>query len=735
MGRRSRHSERPAGRGPIARLLAAAAAILALAGGRAGAQDASGYAELTATRSDSRTEDATGGRTESESDSFLQRYSLDIAWRLYPNLNVVAGGLFERDAVSSEGAGGAGESTARRMRPYLTAVLRSAIASAQFGYYRNEDDLSTTGFSSRNVQEIYNSILGWRPEGLPSLLVRYIRTNSFDAGRLTRDSTDDAFDLVSEYRPIDALQLYYRGAHDRLEDRVQDIEVIRTSHAGEVVYADDWWDRRVHFSAEYDVSYREADVTTGGAGEVVSPVFPIAGLALITDMPADGALAPAPALIDDDRTASVGINLGLPPVAGDDRPRNLGLDLGGDTVVNVLFVWIDRDLPSPVADAFAWDIYTSADNLTWALQDTVFPAPFSSLERRFEVRFADLSARFLKAVTRPLDMRVPPFTGFPEIFVTEIAAARRTPAAEAEGRSSQTTHVLTTGLRTRILDRPFLYHELSYFGRRAGSSPTTGTLSNGFSMRHSFSPAWGVAARLAREDSRETAGSRASYLYSASLRAAPQPALQHSVVFSGRSSEIDGRSSDSSSVYLYTNAELYRGVNANVGLGRSGATGENGEEIDTTLVNALATLVPHETMTVNLLYQRRTSERRGGPATGSPSTGARAGQASVTYRPLDTLYFYFSYRMEQEEGKDDRFLRSHSLSWSPFPDGRLQMLFRYDETFRSEFDATSRVISPRVRWNVTDRWYVELAYESATFDSAFDVRETATWTGTTRITF
>jgi hypothetical protein len=716
----------------MSRLVVAALALGAAASGEAFAQEASGYAELTGGSSDSRSEDSSGRRTDLQTGSFLQRYGLDVNWRIYPNLTFLAGGLFERDASSASDESGTLEATERKFHPYLNALLRTEIFSGQFGLYRNEDDVRSGGVSINNVQEIYNSTLGWRPKALPSATFRFIRTNSIGADRRTQDTTDDLFDLVSEYQPADPVQIYYRGAIETFEDRLQDLTVQRTSHSGRVTYGDVFWDRRVQIGAEYDVNYRLTDVTAGGGGEVVSPLFPIAGLSTISDMPESVTLAPNPALVDEDRTASAGINLGLPPLGGDDRPRNIGLDLGGPTTVNTLYLWVDRALPKAITDSFTWDLYTSTDNLTWVLQQRIAPAPFGTFETRFEIRFADLSSRYVKVVTRPLARTVPTSGQFPDILVTELTAAL---ASEARGRTSLTSELLTTSLRARVLDHPSLYYEMSYFARQNGDSPTTYTLSNGVSLGHAFNPAYSVAGRVAREDSRETNGDRQSYLYTASLRAVPLPTLQHSLVFSGRSSEMNGRSSESNSIYLYNTAELYRGVNANLGIGISGATAEDGQKTDTTQVNALATLVPHRAMALNLLVQNNDSTRKGGSLTAEQRLTTRASQASVTYRPLSTLYFFFSYRLEHDNRTGGRFLRNTSLSWSPFPDGSLQILLRFDDTYRSDLEALSRIYSPRVRWNITDRWYAEVAYERAVFDSAVDMSARGSYTASTRIWF
>ena len=227
-------------------LLAALAALAAaLAVDPVPAQEANGYLELIAGRDEVRTEDSTGRTQDRLSDTLLQRYSLDLIWRLYPNFQVVAGGIFERDAVTLEQEPERSRSTQRKIRPYVTAALQTTLYSATAAYYRNQDEIRTGGLASGAVQEIYNSTLGWRPERLPSVLLRFIRTRDFDLDRRIQDSTTDTVDLVSEYQPADSLQLYYRGAREDLDDRLSDLLVRSTSHAGRVTYGDSWWDQRV----------------------------------------------------------------------------------------------------------------------------------------------------------------------------------------------------------------------------------------------------------------------------------------------------------------------------------------------------------------------------------------------------------------------------------------------------------------------------------------------------------
>ncbi|HEU5182083.1 MAG TPA: hypothetical protein VFW45_14960 [Candidatus Polarisedimenticolia bacterium] len=697
------------------------------------AQDVSGYAELAASRD--RTHLVDGGVTDVLSDSFLQRYSVDFLWRLYPNLQVMAGGLYERDFTEASLNDVDLETLQRKVRPYVTATLRTPIQSASVGWYRNEDTFRSDGSSLGAVQEIVNATLGWRPERFPQTTLRFLRTHDYDPDRVIQDTNTDLLDLVLEDEVKDSVHIYYRGALEEIDDRINDFQLNRISHSGRVDYGDSWWDQRLQVGGEYDIHKTSEEVTSSGGGEVLTPLFPIGGLSGLDDTPADGFLAATPALIDEDRIAGVGLDLGLPPIGGDVRPRNLGLDFGATTRVNTLFVWVDRDLPAAVSGSFSWELYTSADNVTWQLEQTIFPALFGPFVTRFEIRFTAVDARYVKLAVRPLAASVPNATQFPNIFITELQAAVRTAAADATGRNELTTQLLTTSLRLRLTDRPAVTYEFSAFGRKIEDFPVYGTISNGFSLHHVFNPVYSTMARVAREDSHESDGDRTTYLYTASLRAVPLSTLESTLVFSGRSSEHEGLPSDSAGVRWTTQAELYRGISARLGLGRSAVLTEDGERTEMREVDVLTTLDPHPAVTLSLLVQDDSGNRQGGHLVEEVPVERQAEEAGVTFRPFATLYMFFSYRRDRENSLPVRFTRSSSASWAPFPDGRLQILFRFDDSYRSDLEAESRIFSPRVRWNVTDRWYLEAAYESAEFNSALDDRSSDIVTFSTRIWF
>jgi len=51
---------------------------------------------------------------------------------------------------------------------------------------------------------------------------------------------------------------------------------------------------------------------------------------------------------------------------------------------------------------------------------------------RFEIRFTNITARYIKAVVAPLSIATPFASGFPTIFVTELQAELRRAATEVE---------------------------------------------------------------------------------------------------------------------------------------------------------------------------------------------------------------------------------------------------------------------------------------------------------------
>ena len=65
------------------------------------AEGISGSVEFNYSTIDTKTEDASGASATSKTDSFLQRYNLNLEKTIYPYLRFRAGGIFEKNKSHS----------------------------------------------------------------------------------------------------------------------------------------------------------------------------------------------------------------------------------------------------------------------------------------------------------------------------------------------------------------------------------------------------------------------------------------------------------------------------------------------------------------------------------------------------------------------------------------------------------------------------------------------------------
>ncbi len=718
------------------RLLAATILLLVGAGTEAWAEGVTGSLEWEYNRLDTVTEDNAGQRTESKSNGFLQRYLLALDRRIYPNLNLYASGLFERNAVTTETDGAETDSTLRRLRPLAELRLRTPLYIAEISYRRNEQKREASGASpATDIQDAYFSSLQWRPDGFPHLGFRYSVNRNYDRARLFRDTAENEFLATAEYQPVTPLFLRYEGRLRKTDNRLEDIEIRQTAHAMRASYGDSWWKGLMTVSTEYDFNRRETEVTAAGSGEVTFPVLSLEGLSAIDDTPEEGALDPNPALVDGNTVAGAGINIGLPPTGGDIRLRNAGLRFDVGSEVNILFLWVDRELPQDIAGSFSWRVYSSDDNRNWELVGTPAPAVFDPFLNRFEIRFPNVTKRFVKTVVAPLSPTVPGATGFPTILVTELQAAVRRPAQEAAGKQVQTTQRYTLDVRTRLLQVPAVYYEFFYYFRKPDPGESSWTLSNGLSAIHRFSRILSGAARVGRDDGRELGKDLVAYRYTASLTAVPLETLRHTLVFSGLDETVGESWQKSHSLVLQNIAQLYQGVDVTLGGGVISQSNDTGEELLTTTLNGLVTLVPNRRITVNLIYNDRTTDRSGGGTGGDRTDYTRDGEVNLTVTPLSTLYLFGAWGFVQQAGQPTRRNERYSGTFSPFPDGTLRFNFFFGDEYRSQLNQRERVVSPSLRWNVTRMTTFDLSYSDISTSSDLSRTDTQVFSGNVRISF
>jgi hypothetical protein len=680
-------------------------------------QGFSGLLEFNYSFFSSKTTDSSGTVTKLNTNTYNPRLTLSVNTNLFPKLNLNAGVLMEKNISLSHGDTEDHTRTSlTTVRPYLYLTLTDPLYTAGIGYNRREDTTKTTNTPRATlINDDYLGIFKWRPIGLPSFEAQIERTNTYDETRQVQDTTKNYISLLSKYS-YKGLDLRYQGTYTDTDRKLSHLETVDTLHSAWINYSNSFFNRRVSLSTSYNINYEEITNTSQGTGTVGIQLFPLAGISLSSDTVSPITLDPNPALIDGNLTASVGINIGLPPLGGDLRERQLGIDFFVPTEVNQLLLWVDRELPLTISSFFSWDIYTSSDNLNWTHQSGPVQAVFGPFQNRFEINFSNVTARYFKVVTRPLNAVVPGAASFPNIFVTELQAFLNQPVSGTKSKLNRTTQNYYLDSKVRILDIPTLFYELNYYYTKTDpNGQLRYTVSNGFSTQYRFSPVFSGRARVAREDGEEEKNSRQAWIYNAALEATPLKTLTHRLVFSGRDETIGGKNNNTNSILLYNIAELYRGLEVNFNVGKNFSTDVSKRKTDETDFQFLAVVIPHPLMTLNLNYKYSIVDQSGG-GNPSASTTTQTGEFLLSYNPFRTLFLVARIDLSSVTNQRTLVTQNYGLNWSPFPDGNLQVRFFYNENLTTG-GIKQRIINPGVRWNFTKRSYLDISYQRNTSKS------------------
>jgi hypothetical protein len=387
-----------------------------------------------------------------------------------------------------------------------------------------------------------------------------------------------------------------------------------------------------------------------------------------------------------------------------------------------------------VADHFSWRIYTSDDNQNWGLPQTVSPAIYSPTFNRFEIRFANVTARYVKVVTTPLNPVVPFASAYPTILVTELQGEIRKPASEVAGKLTSTFQNGTLDFRAMLLEPINLTYEFTYVFTKRDPGDLRYTASNGLSFFRQFNKVFSGRGRVAFEYGEEQTGNREAALYTVSVTAVPIQTLFHSLTLSGKEETISEGKTSNMSILLYNIAKLYEGIDANLSGGISFQEDVTGRKNRNTQVNGGATFVPNRKVNLTLSYNGTRSVSSGGELKVETTDYTRSGEADLAITPVQSVYLFGSYRIENSTTSPSRNILNYSINWSPFPDGTLHLTFYYNETIRSD-EAMERSIVPSLRWYFTSRSYLNLSYQNLKSETPALTTTSNVYSGTVRVSF
>ncbi len=700
---------------------------------RAVADDINFRSELTFSSSESTNKIKTTGETiKTEFDRFDQLYNLDISKTIYPYLTFDIGTNYEWNSSTSKTEGIKSEREERILRPVVGLRLDNPVYQAGMEYRRTEIQEDTTDLPDTEIiRDELDTRLAWNPLDLPRLNLSYLQTHIRDDPK-TIDTINKLLNFQANYTAWQKLLLDYFYTRTETDNQIENFETLDQTHLGKIGYSDSFLDGRLSFITNYKIQYNTLEFP--GAQTVESPLLRFDGLFSLDNTPEDGpALAVNNGLIDGNLTASTGIDIGL---AGNQTTlTNIGVDLGSPVNVDEIRIWVDRRLTATVADSFSWSVYTSPDNTdlsTWTLVATVSPADFGTFDNRFEIPLPTVNTRFIKVVTAALSPTVIGATSFPNIFVTEMQAFITLSGQEVANKNTTIDHDYDLNLTAKLSDKTVLGYTLQYSFQDQDTPPRERSqLFNEAYLNHIFNNVFSGSARLSRTDETINDEDTVTYTYSASIRGAYLPTFDQTLTFSGRNTTEDEGSTYDYSIFLRSNATLYRGWSAFVDLGYTQSLFLGGTRNNSRFTRIGTNLIPNDKITFNINYSLKRTDQTNGE--NRQKTDSEL-DLELFFTPTRTLSITATINFVDREDLNT-ILQIYSVNWSPFPEGTLQFFFNYNETLSPGEDRRDRTIGPGLNWSIGPHFLLEVFYNLTKNETSTLETDTNTLFGQLRINF
>jgi hypothetical protein len=684
------------------------------------ADGVSGQVEPRFTHSDVSSTDDAGATLDSKNDAFIQRYRLNWERALSPQFRLSAGGVLDdiRTWNLSE------------ISMYGRTTTTGLFADVRWGgpvlggvarYDRQQ--LVSRGAQTPRVNETYNLSTSWRPEDGPRTSLILSRSDRFDPTRRLEDRTTYDALLSVGYKPVEQVSLDFSTRYSNLRDRLAATELQDLRQSARVSWLDRFLDRRLTTSASYSIHATRSQSFSAGAGTREEQVFPIAALSAVETFPATTAritLAPNPGLANGDVTAPAGLNIGYGPTqSGDRAPRHAGLQLTERTTrVNALHVYVNLTLPAELEGVLGWEVYRSNDNLSWESVPLTQVPVFDPFANRYDLRFAETQAQYVKVVTRPLPSGLTIDETFSNVFVTELEAAL---VSDVEGGTSVSTRsggALNAATSYRMLaSRALVYDSSAFVTHAEDLLDPAWSLTNALSWGRPLTPKLRFGTRVQRTDADQRAGHEDHLLYSATLTADLLATVQTSAGYAGQLSNTnDGRTITNSFTAL-ARAELYEGAdvagNATYSLGSF-----NGQRTTSTTGNAAVSLEPHRRLTTSFGYGYAQTY-----VAGFTMPATHRVDATASWNPLGTLNLNGGV-VRLISGARPNTSANVGVSWAPFPGGALQLSLGANRTLETASQETRQSFTSALRWRIRPRAVFDLSYLYS--DTSAEVRAATT---------
>lgn len=430
--------------------------------------------------------------------------------------------------------------------------------------------------------------------------------------------------------------------------------------------------------------------------------------------PLEAPLTPVPGLIDLDRRAATGVDLGDDAEVGlqlGGDYRNLQLDLGAPLAVGLLRVFVDRRPTAPAL--MRWSIWvaedaegqlwrelqpTSASYREWdeGLQGWEFGLPSGSVGRFFKL----------------VDSKLGPVE--PVLFVTELEAADESLLPAGERRETSRSHRGQLGLDLRLSRDWRARADLGLRRREfGGARGDQDELTQGLGLYWTRG-AWSASGRLERRWLTDAdADRRDSDVSGRSLSLTRRLAGLHSLGLSAEQTQDSGRDTDrlSSSLSLWGEWQLAPALRIDQRLSHGWLDDERQDLRSRSLTSFTALhCAPFAWLFLEFSRIDRWVERE------AQVGYTRFNDTALTlgWTPVP-LISWRSHIVHEERGEGE-WLVTHSLSWTPLPGGDLALRLNANQFSDTRVGSEQASAGLVLSWTPRPRLLLEGGLESQRLD-------------------
>ena len=651
--------------------------------------------------------------TDTDFSWLKERYKVELEKELYPYLKFLGGGYFELIDTETDTEGTKTGFKERTGRLFGELDLTNPLYTAGAAYRRREFKFDPRDMDSLKIfREEVSGLWNWKPVGLPSVDVDYNRFHTWDDGD-TRDTVLDLLVVKTRYDYEEFSSDYTYTRNDQ-EERISGGGSLTQVHNGGMRYPRSFHGDRIRVTGAARLNYETLEPL--GGGEINLPSSSPGAAFYFTDD-----TDPTTLTVVDAANPLTNVNIGGGAPL---NPVSVGLNFGSPTEVDTLYVLPLEDLTNPtlatpgeiasVAGSFAWTVFTSNDQLNWT-EEVVTSATYNVFDNRFEIRFAPtVDPPFIKVVTTPLSSTTK------EIRIERVQAFT-TITAEPGLQIENFTQTYNLGVRWAVTNKTTATYDSSF--RRRTDDPfdqSKSTLTNGVGLQHRFNPRFYANARVLRSDIEESnRPDTVRHTYTASLAADYHPSLNQRLVYSGNHDDEGGRFGYGNSIFLRTNADVYRDWAVNFDLGYSMKNPVVGPSSTATTFRLGTNIVPHRTMNFSIDYLGSWDTE-----TDQPSGFSHIARFRAFWVPLRTLSMSANLNLRKKQ-RDERGLQNtqnYSVSWAPFPDGLLNFVLSYNQTIDIQ-GTESKILTPEVNWQVTRTSLLTVSFDYGTIESDIEKRD------------